>query len=134
MGNRIELPVTNKGSDFLDETILTTVKRDVNGLTPENTDFDQELLDHINSVLRFLNRYGIGKESFIATADSTWSDFLGENTDYFSACKTYLALKIRNFWDPPTVGAAVTAIQETLKELEFDLMLRRECRESFAEE
>jgi hypothetical protein len=115
----------------MEETILTTVKRDINGLTEENHDFDDELLDHINTYLRFCNRFGIGAESFCATVSSTWSDFLGEDVDYYSAVKTYITLKIKYWWDPPTVGAAVNAIQETLKEIEFDLMIRRECPESF---
>lgn len=115
----------------MEETILTTIKRDLNGLTEDNHDFDAELIDHINSTFRFLNRFGIGVESFCINASSVWSDFLGDDVDYYSAVKTYTALKIRYWWDPPTVGAAVTAIQETLKELEFDLMIRRECPESF---
>lgn len=115
----------------MEETILVTVKRDINGLTPDNHDFDNELLDHINTYLRTLNRFGIGKESFIADADSVWSDFLGDKVDYYATAKTYITLKIKYWWDPPTVGAAVNAIQETLKELEFDLMIRRECPDSF---
>lgn len=115
----------------MDEKILTTIKRDINGLTEDNTDFDDELLDHINSFLRYLNRFGIGVESFIATKDSLWSDFLGEDVAYYSEAKLYITLKIKYWWDPPTVGAAVNAINESLKELEFNLMVRRECPESF---
>lgn len=115
----------------MDEKILTTIKRDINGLTEDNTDFDDELIDHINSFLRYLNRFGIGVESFIATKDSLWSDFLGEDVAYYSEAKLYITLKIKYWWDPPTVGAAVSAINETLKELEFNLMVRRECPESF---
>lgn len=116
------------------ETILTTCKRNISGLEPDNTDFDLELLDHINSALRILNRYGIGKESFCATVSSVWSDFLDEKDQYYSMVKSYIPLKIKYFWDPPTVGAAVTAIENTVKEMEFDLMVRRECPESFSEE
>lgn len=118
----------------MDEKILTTIKRDISGLTEENTDFDDELLDNINSFLRYLNRFGIGVDNFIATKDSLWSDFLGDDVAYYSEAKTYITLKIKYWWDPPTVGAAVNAIQETLKELEFNLMVRRECPESFNHE
>ena len=118
----------------MDEIILTTVKRNISGLTEDNHDFDDELLDHINSTLRIVNRYGIGVESFCATSTSTWGDFLGDDTDYYSMLKSYVPLKIKLWWDPPTVGAAVEAIKETLKEYEFDLMVRRECPESFSED
>lgn len=115
----------------MEETILTTIKRDINGLTEDNHDFDDELLDHINTVFRTVNRYGIGVESFCADANSVWSDFLGPFVRYYSTVKTYTALKIKYWWDPPTVGAAVNAISDTLKELEFDMMVRRECPETF---
>lgn len=118
----------------MDEIILVSVKRDINGMTAENTDFDDELLTHINSALRILNRFGIGVERFIANAESKWSDFLGDDVDYYAEAKSYVALKIKNFWDPPTVGAAVSALEEMVKELEFDLMLRRECPASFGNE
>lgn len=115
----------------MEETILTTIKRDMSGLTEDNHDFDAEILDHINTYLRTLNRFGIGVESFCADANSVWSDFLGSHVDYYSSAKTYIALKIKYWWDPPTVGAAVNAIQEALKEIEFDLMIRRECPDTF---
>lgn len=118
----------------MEETILTTCKRNISGIEPDNHDFDLELLDHINSIFRVLNRYGIGKESFCATVNSVWSDFLDAKTDYYSMVKTYIPLKVKLFWDPPTVGSAVEALKEAVKEMEFDLMVRRECPNSFAEE
>lgn len=118
----------------MEETILVTCKRNMSGITPDNHDFDQEILDHINTYISVLNGFGIGKESFTATADSVWSDFLDEKVSYYQMVKTYIPLKIKHWWDPPTVGAAVNAMSENLKELEFRLMVRRECPESFSEE
>jgi hypothetical protein len=115
----------------MEETILVTIKRNMSGITPENHDFDSEILDHINTYLRSLNRLGIGVESFCATESSVWSDFLGNDVDYYATAKDYIATKIKYWWDPPTVGAAVNAIQEATKEMEFDLMIHRECPESF---
>lgn len=115
----------------MEETILVTCKRNISGLTPDNHDFDLEILDHINTYIRTLNRFGIGKENFVATADSVWSDYLDGDVDYYTTVKSYIPLKIKYMWDPPTVGAAVSAIQESLKELEFDLMIHRECPETF---
>jgi hypothetical protein len=115
----------------MEETILVTIKRNMSGITPENHDFDLEILDHINTYLRFCNRFGIGVESFCADANSVWSDFLGDDVNYYSAVKDYITLKIKHWWDPPTVGAAVNAIEEAIKQIEFDLMIRRECPESF---
>lgn len=115
----------------MEETILVTCKRNMSGITPDNHDFDQEILDHINTYLSVLNGLGIGVESFTATAESTWSDFLGDDVSYYQMAKTFIPNKIKYWWDPPTVGAAVNAIQESNKELEFRLMMKRECPESF---
>lgn len=115
----------------MEETILVTCKRNMSGITPDNHDFDDEILDHINTYISVLNGLGIGVDPFTATADSVWSDFLGENVSYYQIVKSWLPLKIKYWWDPPTVGASVNAIQESLKELEFRLMMRRECPESF---
>lgn len=113
--------------DYMDENILITIKRNMTGMTPENHDFDSEILDHINTYIRFLHRLGIGKDNFYATAESMWSDLLGEDVTYYNDAKDYIMLKIKHWWDPPTVGAAVNAIEEALKELEFNLRMEREC-------
>lgn len=114
-----------------DENILVTVKRNMTGITPDNHDFDSEILDHINTYIRFLNRFGIGTENFYATAESMWSDLLGDDLTYYMDAKDYITLKIKYWWDPPTVGAAVSAIENSIKEIEFNLMMHRECPDTY---
>lgn len=118
----------------MEETILNTCKRNISGITPENHDFDDEILDHINTYISVLNGFGIGVDPFTATADSVWSDLLGADVSYYQIVKSWLPLKIKYWWDSPTVGAVINATQEALKELEFRLMVRRECPESFGHE
>lgn len=114
-----------------DENILITVKRNMTGITPDNHDFDSEILDHINTYIRFLNRFGIGAENFYATTESNWSDLLGDDLTYYMDAKDYITLKIKYWWDPPTVGAAVSAIENSIKEIEFNLMMHRECPDTY---
>ena len=111
----------------MDETILVTIKRNLSGLTPDNHDYDAEILDHINTYIRFLHRFGIGADSFYATAESLWSDFLGNDVAYYNDAKDYIMLKVKYWWDPPTVGAVVSAVENSLKEIEFNLRMEREC-------
>lgn len=115
-----------------DENILVTVKRNMTGITPDNHDFDAEILDHINTYIRFLDRFGIGTKGFYATAESMWSELLGglDLVRYMDA-KDYITLKIKYWWDPPTVSAAVSAIENSIKEIEFNLMMHKECPDSY---
>jgi hypothetical protein len=118
----------------MSEKILETVKRNLSGIEPDNTDFDLELIDHINSRLRALNRLGIGKSNFIADENSVWEDFIDDKVAEFAIVKSYVPLKIKIFWDPPTVGAASQALEKTIEEMEFDLLVRRESPDAFKDD
>lgn len=101
------------------DSILTSIKQQL-GIVEDYDAFDNELIIHINSVLRILNQMGVGKTGFnISDSSSTWSDFLGEHEKDLSDVKTYVYLKVRTIWDPPTVGSHVTAMENMIKELEW---------------
>lgn len=100
-------------------SILTSIKQQL-GIVEEYEAFDNELIIHINSVLRILNQLGVGKTKFeISGKDQTWTDFLGDLESELSDVKTYVYLKVRSIWDPPTIGSHVTALDNTIKELEW---------------
>lgn len=101
------------------DSILTSIKQQL-GIVEDYDAFDNELIIHINSVLRILNQMGVGKTGFdISDSSSTWSDFLGTYENELSDVKTYVYLKVRTIWDPPTVGSHVTAMENMIKELEW---------------
>lgn len=101
------------------DSILTSIKQQL-GIVEDYDAFDNELIIHINSVLRILNQMGVGKTGFnISDSSSTWSDFLGAYENELSDVKTYVYLKVRTIWDPPTVGSHVTAMENMIKELEW---------------
>lgn len=101
------------------DSILTSIKQQL-GIVEDYDAFDNELIIHINSVLRILNQMGVGKTGFnISDSSATWSDFLGEHEKDLSDVKTYVYLKVRTIWDPPTVGSHVTAMENMIKELEW---------------
>ena len=104
------------------ESILDTIKKLVGpSITYDAFDFD--LMIHINSAFTILNQLGLGPiEGFKITGpNETWSDFLGENTINLEAVKTYIYLKVRMAFDPPTSGAMTDAYKEMIKELEWRL-------------
>lgn len=107
------------------DSVLTSVKK-VLGITEEYEQFDQDLIIHINTVFLILNQLGVGtKEPFyISDKTASWSDFVESKN--IEAVKTYVALKVRLIFDPPSSSAHVTAIEETIKELEWRLKLQAE--------
>ena len=107
----------------IQDSILDSVKLGLDGIDPENTDFDDQLILYVNSMFRILYRIGVGIKGFrISDRTSVWSDFLeGQEDDVKDIVPLYVALKVKYFWDPPTTGAATTALKEMIDELEFTL-------------
>lgn len=101
------------------DSILLSVKK-ILGIEPDYTYFDVDLIIHINSVLSVLYQLGVGKQAFsISDSGSTWSDFLGDDSAQLNDVKTYVALRVRLLFDPPTVGAVMESLKQTISELEW---------------
>lgn len=93
------------------ESILDSVKAVCN-LESDYTDFDDSILLFINAELAVLNQIGIGPvEGFsIEDASAVWDDFL-EGEQRLNMVKSYLPLKVRMAFDPPTTGPLNTAME-----------------------
>lgn len=104
----------------MEESILLSVKK-VLGIDPGFTDFDLDIIMHINSVLLILRQLGIGPEGgyIITGPNDLWTDYL-PNIDQLAAVKTYICLKVRHLFDPP-VGGALDALTKAISELEWRL-------------
>ena len=104
----------------MNDSILNSIKK-LLGLDAEYTDFDQDIIIHINSVFMVLRQLGVGPESGykIVDASNTWDEF----TDDISveSVKSYIYLKVRMLFDPPTNSALITAMQSQITELEWRL-------------
>ena len=103
------------------ESILTSVKKQL-GLTEDYTHFDDDIIMHINSVLMVLTQLGVGPSDgfFIEDADSTWEDFLGESNK-LQMVKSYVGLKVRLLFDPPSNSTHMNAINQQISEFEWRL-------------
>lgn len=84
--------------------------------------FDDELIMHINSALMVLTQLGIGpKQGFLIEDDSyTWEDFIGSQED-LEAVKSYVALRVRLSFDPPSSSFVLESINRTVTELGWRL-------------
>jgi hypothetical protein len=108
------------------DSILDGTKKALN-LAPDYTPFDQDIIMHINSVFSTLNQLGVGPELGFMIEDNgaLWSDFLGGDLR-LNNVKTYVYLRVRMLFDPPTIGYLVDAMKEQAKELEWRINAQRE--------
>lgn len=104
------------------DSILKSVKKICN-IPAEDTSFDTDIILHINTALMILKQLGIGKEAFKVEDDSaTWDDILLEyhNID-LEGVKTYVGLKVKLIFDPPSSATVKEAYASAISELEWRL-------------
>ena len=105
----------------MQESILTSIKK-LLGITEDYTHFDADIIMHINTVFMILMQLGVGPaEGFrISDASAVWSDFL-TTSDQLEAVKSYVYLRVRMLFDPPTIGSVVQSTENLISELSFRL-------------
>ena len=110
----------------MNDSILTSIKK-LLGITEEYEHFDQDIIIHINSVFMILNQLGVGPSNGFSITDKTavWSDFISEGTNLESV-KSYMYLKVRLLFDPPTTSAVMESMNRMISELEFRLNVSAE--------
>lgn len=102
------------------ENILNSTKK-LLGIPEDYTEFDADILMHINSVFAGLYQMGIGPSSgFVANVDSLWTDYT-TNANAIELLKTYIFFKVRLAFDPPTNGAHIESLKKMIDENEFRL-------------
>lgn len=109
------------------DSILDTTKKML-GFDRSYTAFDLDILTHINSTFFTLQQIGIGpSKGFVITdREATWPNYLVG--DDISAVKSYMFLKVRMMFDPPTTSFANEAIKAQITELEWRLNVQSEGR------
>jgi hypothetical protein len=112
----------------MSDSILNSTKK-VLGIEADYSAFDLDILMHINSVFTTLNQLGVGPVSgfMIEDAEPTWFDFLGANVN-LNSVKSYVYLRVRLLFDPPSTSYHLTAIKEQVKELEWRLNVAVDTR------
>lgn len=113
----------NKGGNTID-SILNTIKK-LLGLDEDDTSFDVDIIVIINSIIPALSQMGIGPANgfIVMTKDDKWSDYIKESITNLEGVKAYLFLKTKLIFDPPTNATVIDAINKSLNELEWRMML-----------
>ena len=105
----------------MNDSILQSIKK-LLGLDTTYTDFDQDIIIHINSVFMILRQLGVGPaEGYkITSLANVWSEFTSDDI-FIESVKSYVYLKVRMLFDPPTNSALIQAVQTQISELEWRL-------------
>ena len=101
------------------DSILSSVKKMI-GITPEDTNFDLDIITVINSVFMVLNQIGVGPAGGFSISDSSpvWTDYLPQG-QLLEAVKAYLPLKVRLQFDSPQNGTLLNSLESRVNELEW---------------
>jgi hypothetical protein len=112
----------------MEQSILTSTKK-ILGIAEDYTVFDHDIITHINTAFSTLTQLGVGPpEGFmIEDASALWTDFdpIDDDRNY-NAVKSYIFLRVRLLFDPPTTSYLITALERQLQELEWRLNVHRE--------
>lgn len=105
------------------QSILLTIKKML-GIAEEYHAFDLDIIVHINSVFLSLYQFGVGPDTpfQITDEEQEWSDFQAE----IPGIPTYVYLKVRLLFDPPTNSFLVDSMKEQIKELEWRFDMQHE--------
>ena len=97
------------------------------GLSEDYTVFDIDVIIHINSVFSILSQLGVGPDAGFSIEDQTasWTDFFGSDIK-LSDIKTYVYLKVKTYFDPPTNPRVFDAIDKQILEYEWRISVHRE--------
>ena len=110
------------------DSILTSVKKML-GISKDCTDFDADIIMHINTVFMILNQLGVGPSTYFTIEDDipTWNDFIpdGQNLEMI---KSYMYMKVRLLFDPPTNSSVLTSMEKTISEFEWRLNVQAETK------
>lgn len=105
------------------DNILEGTKK-ILGLAPDYDAFDHDVMTHINTALATLTQIGVGPAQgfMIESGDEEWGTFLGEDVA-LNPVKTYIYMKVRMAFDPPTTAFHLSSLKEQIQEMEWRLQV-----------
>lgn len=105
----------------MSDSILISTKK-ILGIDADYTAFDVDIITHINSVFTTLTQLGVGPVTgfYIEDEAATWDDYLKPWMN-LNAVKSYMYLRVRLLFDPPTTSYHIQSLKEQVLELEWRL-------------
>lgn len=101
-------------------SILYSIKQMI-GVPVESTDYDTDLIIHINSVFSTMTQLGIGPKSGFAITgpNDLWTDFIADDKK-IAMYKSYMFMKVKLIFDSTTLsGSVIEAYNKLISEFEW---------------
>ena len=110
----------------MEQSILNSTKK-ILGIAEDYTAFDEDIITHINTTFSTLTQLGVGPVAgfMIEDASTEWDEYLVEDFQYNSV-RSYVFLRVRMLFDPPTTSYMIAAMEKQIQELEWRLNVYRE--------
>jgi hypothetical protein len=110
----------------MENSILTSTKK-ILGLAEDYTAFDLDIITHINTTFSTLTQLGIGPaEGFMIEDErAVWDDYFSDDNQ-LNSIKSYVFLRVKQLFDPPTISYLVDAQERQIEQLEWRLNVHRE--------
>lgn len=105
----------------MDNSILNTIKQ-LLGVEEEQTDFDTDIIIHINSALNILHQLGIGDEWIQIEGPSTEWDEITTDIRKVNMIKTWMYMKVKLMFDPPINSTLISSMERQIAELEWRIV------------
>lgn len=103
------------------KSILNSVKKYC-GVDPEYDVFDDQIIPLINSYLNVVNQLGVGLTGFtIEDATATWDDFIVDSPNTLHFVETFVKIRVRLVFDPPSNSFVTNALKQEADEMEWRL-------------
>lgn len=111
-------------------SILNTVKK-LLGIPEEYTQFDTDIIIHINSVFMILRQIGVGPKNGFSITDSTrtWNEYL-DDSEMLESVKSYVYMRVRLLFDPPSSSFVLESMNKMISEIECRLNMEIETPEN----
>ena len=110
------------------ESILTSIKK-LLGIPEDDESFDTDIIIHINSVFMILNQLGVGptKGFKIYNNEDICDDYITDEITV-ELVKSYVYLKVRLLFDPPSTSAVMDSINRQISEFEWRLNISSDSK------
>lgn len=108
----------------MDQSILNNIKK-LLGIDESDTSYDVDIIIHINTTIPILSQIGVKPPTgfMLTSKNQVWQDYIGTSTINLESVKTYIYLRVKLLFDPPTNPTTVQSMTNTIKELEWRIML-----------
>lgn len=111
------------------ESILTSIKK-LLGIAEDYKHFDMDIIIHINTAFAILSQLGVGPSDGFSIENDfpIWDDYISSDDKRFRMVKTYVYMKVKLVFDPPTNSSHLKALQDAVDEYEWRLNVAAESK------